>query len=70
MSSQGPFGSLDMGDMFTILKIRKGIARNDYSYPGWYQHPSDTKAHEWMDKTSFPTLSSSETTESFKTRTY
>jgi hypothetical protein len=36
---RGPFGSLDMGGMFTVVKVREGLARNDYKDPGWYQHP-------------------------------
>jgi hypothetical protein len=31
-----------MGGMFTILKVREGIAR--YDDPGWYQNPAGTVA--------------------------
>jgi FtsP/CotA-like multicopper oxidase with cupredoxin domain len=47
MTGTGPFGSLDMGGMFTVLKVREGLARNDYKDPGWYQHPKGTVAHEY-----------------------
>jgi FtsP/CotA-like multicopper oxidase with cupredoxin domain len=47
MTGEGPFGSLDMGGMFTVLKVREGLARNDYKDPGWYRHPKGTVAHEW-----------------------
>jgi hypothetical protein len=47
MTGSGPFGSLDMGGMFTVLKVREGLARNDYKDPGWYQHPHGTVAHEY-----------------------
>jgi hypothetical protein len=47
MTGQGPFGSIEMGGMFTVVKVRKDLARNDYKDPGWYQHPAGTQAHEW-----------------------
>jgi len=47
MSGEGPFGGIDMGGMFTVVKVREGLARNDYKDPGWYQHPKGTVAHEW-----------------------
>lgn len=38
----GPFGPIDMGGMFTVLKIRDDI---DYDRdPGWYQQPRGTSA--------------------------
>jgi manganese oxidase len=47
MSGEGPFGGLEMGGMFTTVKVREGLARNDYKDPGWYQHPKGTVAYEW-----------------------
>jgi hypothetical protein len=47
MTGTGPFGALDMGGMFTVLKVREGLARNDYKDPGWYKHPQGTVAREW-----------------------
>lgn len=38
----GPFGAIDMGGMFTILKVRETLA--DYRDPGWYVHPEGTMA--------------------------
>lgn len=38
----GPFGMIDMGGMFTVLKVRDGITR--YDDPGWYEHPRGTVA--------------------------
>jgi manganese oxidase len=46
MTGQGPFGGIGMGGMFTTMKVRKGLARNDYKDPGWYQHPPGTVAYE------------------------
>lgn len=40
---EGPFGSIFMGGMFTILKIREGLRSYDED-PGWYQHPAGTVA--------------------------
>jgi manganese oxidase len=34
-----------MGGMFTTVKIREGLAKNDYQDPGDYKHPSGTVAH-------------------------
>ncbi len=47
MTGQGPFGGIEMGGMFTMVKIRKGLARNNYKDPGWYKHPAGTMAYEW-----------------------
>ena len=44
MSGQGPFGPIEMGGMFTLVKVRKNQKKNDYTDPGWYQHPSGTVA--------------------------
>ena len=47
MSGAGPFEGLDMGGMFTTLKVRAGQARGDYKDPGWYRHPQGSVAYEW-----------------------
>jgi FtsP/CotA-like multicopper oxidase with cupredoxin domain len=44
MSGQGPFGPIEMGGMFTVIKVRKDLAAGDYRDPGWYQHPPGTVA--------------------------
>jgi hypothetical protein len=46
MTGTGPFGPIEMGGMFTVMKVREGLARDDYRDPGWYQHPPGTVAHE------------------------
>jgi len=38
----GPFGHIDMGGMFTLVKIRERLTGN--GDPGWYQHPPGTVA--------------------------
>jgi hypothetical protein len=47
MTGQGPFGSVGMGGMFSVVKVRKGQKRGDYSDPGWYKHPPGTVAYEF-----------------------
>jgi hypothetical protein len=47
MGGQGPFGPMEMGGMFTVVKVREGLARDSYSDPGWYAHPKGTVAYEW-----------------------
>ncbi len=42
MSGDGPFGPVEMGGMFTVLKVREGIT--SYEDPGWYQYPRSTVA--------------------------
>ncbi len=44
MTGRGPFGSVEMGGMFSTLKVRKTQRPGDYSDPGWYQHPIGTVA--------------------------
>ena len=51
MTGDGPFGSIEMGGMFTMLKVRDRLARNDYRDPGWYPHPKGSVAWEWTGAT-------------------
>jgi len=44
LGGKGPFGTIDMGGMFTILKVRDRLDGN--ADPGWYRHPSGTVASE------------------------
>jgi len=47
MTGQGPFGPLEMGGMFTVVKVREDQKPGDYRDPGWYRHPPGTQAYEW-----------------------
>lgn len=47
MTGEGPHGNLEMGGMFTVLKVREHQKRGDYKDPGWYKAPPGTTAHEW-----------------------
>ncbi|WP_184237782.1 multicopper oxidase family protein [Massilia timonae] len=55
MSGDGPFGNLEMGGMFTVLKVREGLQRGDYRDPGWYSHPAGSVAREWTGDVPAPT---------------
>jgi len=44
MSGQGPYGAIEMGGMFTVLKVRDGLT--SYDDPGWYQQPPETRARK------------------------
>jgi FtsP/CotA-like multicopper oxidase with cupredoxin domain len=46
MGGDGPFGPIEMGGMFTVVKVRDGLVRDDYADPGWYEHPPGTVARE------------------------
>ena len=47
MTGEGPFGSVEMGGMFSVLKVRRDQKPGDYSNPGWFKHPKGTVAYEW-----------------------
>jgi manganese oxidase len=46
MTGTGPFGPVEMGGMFTVMKVRDGLEPGDYRDPGWYKHPQGTVAYE------------------------
>jgi hypothetical protein len=54
MTGTGPFGPIEMGGMFTTVKIREGMAANDYSDPGHYKHPEGTIAFAFKGETAQP----------------
>ena len=60
MSGEGPFGSVEMGGMFSILKVRRDQKPGDYKDPGWYQQPPGTQAYEWTGALSEPARFKSE----------
>jgi FtsP/CotA-like multicopper oxidase with cupredoxin domain len=47
MGGQGPFGALEMGGMFTTVKVRRDQKPGDYRNPDWFQHPPGTVAYEF-----------------------
>ncbi len=44
MAGDGPFGSVGMGGMFTLLKVRETLPNGYDVDPGWYEHPPGTVA--------------------------
>lgn len=42
IGNPGPFGVIEMGGMFSILKVRERL--ESYADPGWYQHPPGSVA--------------------------
>jgi FtsP/CotA-like multicopper oxidase with cupredoxin domain len=48
MTGTGPHGSIEMGGMFTLMKIRADLAHNDYRDPGWYKAPKGSVAYLWQ----------------------
>ena len=47
MTGAGPMGPMEMGGMFTVVKVRRDQKRGDYADPGWFKHPPGTIAYEW-----------------------
>jgi hypothetical protein len=47
MAGAGPYGNIEMGGMFTVMKVRADLASDDYRDPGWYQAPKGTTAYLW-----------------------
>ena len=46
MTGFGQFGAIEMGGMLSVVKVREGLAANDYKDPGWFKHPPGTVAYE------------------------
>jgi hypothetical protein len=44
MTGSGPYGPIEMGGMFTTLKVRADQKAGDHSDPGWYQQPPNTRS--------------------------
>lgn len=42
LGTPGPYGTIELSGMFTILKVREAIT--NYNDPGWYQNPPGTVA--------------------------
>jgi hypothetical protein len=49
----GPYSVIEMGGMFTILKVREDIS--DYKDPGWYAQSIETKTESTPDQKNIPT---------------
>jgi FtsP/CotA-like multicopper oxidase with cupredoxin domain len=49
MGGAGPHGNIEMGGMFTVVKIRADLAHGDYRDPGWYKAPAGSVAYLWRE---------------------
>jgi FtsP/CotA-like multicopper oxidase with cupredoxin domain len=58
MTGEGPFGGVEMGGMFSVIKVRRDQKPGDYSDPGWFKHPAGTVAYEWTGTLAEPARSS------------
>ncbi len=47
MTGTGPYGPVEMGGMFSMLKVRGDQKPGDYKDPGWFRQPPGTQAFEW-----------------------
>ena len=45
MAGKGPYGNIEMGGMFTVVKVRDDLPTGSYDDPGWYDPPVGTVAH-------------------------
>jgi hypothetical protein len=43
MTGEGLYGPIEMGGMFTVLKVRDNLPKNSEEV-GWYEHPTGTIA--------------------------
>jgi hypothetical protein len=41
MTGEGLYGPIEMGGMFTVVKVRDNQPAGDYRDPGWYRNPPD-----------------------------
>ena len=61
MTGTGPYGPVEMGGMFSMLKVRKEQKPGDYKDPGWFKQPAGTQAFEWTGVMPEPARFQSET---------
>jgi hypothetical protein len=47
MTGYAQFGPVEMGGMFSVVKVREGLAAGDYKDPGWFKNPEGTVAYEY-----------------------
>jgi hypothetical protein len=55
MTGTGPFGPIEMGGMFSVVKVRDDVKPGDYKDPGWYKHPAGMVAYEYTGQVQQPT---------------
>jgi FtsP/CotA-like multicopper oxidase with cupredoxin domain len=47
MTGRGPHGAMEMGGMFTVVKVRADQPAGSFTDPGWYRQPKGSVAYEW-----------------------
>ena len=68
MTGAGPYGPVEMGGMFTMLKVRRDQKPGDYKDPGPYVQPPGTQAFEWTGPLTEPARFKSEGRQSMPLR--
>ncbi|OGB47270.1 MAG: hypothetical protein A3F76_14945 [Burkholderiales bacterium RIFCSPLOWO2_12_FULL_65_40] len=48
MTGKGSFGSVEMGGMFSMLKVRREQRPGKCKDPAWFEHPEGKVAHEYQ----------------------
>lgn len=46
MTGHGQFGPIEMGGMFSVVKVREKLADREFADPGWYKYPEGTVAYK------------------------
>ena len=54
MSGTGPFGPIEMGGMFSVVKVRDEVKPGDFKDPGPYRHPPGSVAYEYRGEVQQP----------------
>lgn len=60
MTGQGPLGSVGMGGMFSVIKVRRDQKPGNYKDPGWFKHPAGTVAQEYTGALAEPARKNSQ----------
>jgi FtsP/CotA-like multicopper oxidase with cupredoxin domain len=55
MWGEGPYGNLEMGGMFTVVKVRDRLQSGSDMVPDWYEHPEGTQARRISSDPDFGT---------------
>ena len=58
MTGTGPYGAIEMGGMFTTLKVRADLKPDDYRDPPWYTQPPGTQSFEYAGPAPAPARAS------------
>ncbi|MGC3987851.1 MAG: copper oxidase [Pseudorhodoferax sp.] len=54
MTGTGPFGAIEMGGMFSVVKVRDAVRPGDFGEPAPYRHPPGTVAYEFKGRVEPP----------------